>query len=439
MKSNNSKTSSSISSRDETNSDILYSNDPMDRPQYLKINSQILKLLIQEKASLLRSKWRQIVTGNKEKRIRDMIREKENEPTYIKLFDKIGFTLGVLNIAICQYFLLNIPSFFWLWYSIVVPLLLIMRVKHFRSLGWQYFLIDFCYFVIILTFLNIFVLNDSKWLFNILFIYTNGPMTIAIIVWRNSLVFHDYDKITSVYIHLLPCMLYYVGRWYKHEPLYTLQDTTVSCIKIQSNTDTSLTIIDFINASGVYLLWQLFYFIKTEVIDKDVLNCHPELITSLRWLSKDTKNPLAKAILKLCRKIGIFQKDENYDHTKIKTLVVFMVSQFIYTLSTFIITPFLFSSHIFHLIWIIFIFTMSVYNGASFYIDIFSARYLKNLEDKASQLFTTISSSYDNSPSNSEEFCDIIDSSSLDNNRDVTFSTTTSTRNQSDEYLYKTD
>lgn len=33
---------------------------------------------------------------------------------------------------------------------------------------------------------------------------SNGPLLWAIITWRNSLVFHDLDKITSVMIHAFP-------------------------------------------------------------------------------------------------------------------------------------------------------------------------------------------------------------------------------------------
>ncbi len=32
--------------------------------------------------------------------------------------------------------------------------------------------------------------------------------------WRNSLVFHSLDKVTSVYIHILPALLTYVWRWF---------------------------------------------------------------------------------------------------------------------------------------------------------------------------------------------------------------------------------
>ena len=61
---------------------------------------------LRNEANKLRSKWRKVVTGNECKRVRDHIRETEEQPRFIKLFDKVSFTLGVLNICACQFFLL---------------------------------------------------------------------------------------------------------------------------------------------------------------------------------------------------------------------------------------------------------------------------------------------------------------------------------------------
>jgi hypothetical protein len=36
------------------------------------------------------------------------------------------------------------------------------------------------------------------------FIYLQGPLAWALIVWRCSLVFSSFDKLVSVLIHLLP-------------------------------------------------------------------------------------------------------------------------------------------------------------------------------------------------------------------------------------------
>lgn len=335
--------------------------------------------VIRDHASKMRSKWRQVVTGDEKKKIREFIAEKESEPTYIRFFDKLAFTLGVLNIGVCQFFLLNQPEYFWLWYSLVMPAILVTRTYHFRSLGWQYFLFDFCYFTIFLTFIHLLlewlhvdVIITSR-LFRILFILTNGPLIVAIVAWRNSFVFHDYDKITSVYIHILPSMLYYCGRWRGRNSLIAAQSSL--CLA-----DTSLTFLDFFLAAIIYLFWQICYFIKTEVVDKEKLDRRPELLTSLRWLSKDMKNALANSVVNVCKRLRIYGYDEEPDPTSVKTKLVFIFSQFLYTLFTFIVTPPLYFSHAVNLGYIITIFTISIYNGASFYIDIFSKRYQRNLD-----------------------------------------------------------
>ena len=43
----------------------------------------------------------------------------------------------------------------------------------------------------------------------VMFGIANGPLALATYIFRNSLVFHDVDKMTSVYIHVLPLFLTY--------------------------------------------------------------------------------------------------------------------------------------------------------------------------------------------------------------------------------------
>lgn len=42
-----------------------------------------------------------------------------------------------------------------------------------------------------------------------------GPLACSVPAWRNSLVFHDLEKITSIYIHVFPALLLYSIRWYQ--------------------------------------------------------------------------------------------------------------------------------------------------------------------------------------------------------------------------------
>eukprot|EP01032_Pedospumella_encystans_P029460 gene29460-33270_t len=71
-----------------------------------------MERVFRDQATKLRSKFRKVVTGDEKKRIRDRIRETQDEPRYVKFFDKVAFTVGVLNMGVCQYFLLNRPDLF---------------------------------------------------------------------------------------------------------------------------------------------------------------------------------------------------------------------------------------------------------------------------------------------------------------------------------------
>ena len=125
------------------------------------------KKTMRRQAEMIRSKFRKVITGNEKRRIRDAIKDTGKRPTYIKFFDKVTFTFGVLILMSCEYFLLNKPTHYWLWYSIIFPVILLSRLIYFRTMLWAYFLFDFCYFSIFLSFINMYVLYNSTRIFKI--------------------------------------------------------------------------------------------------------------------------------------------------------------------------------------------------------------------------------------------------------------------------------
>lgn len=334
-----------------------------------------VKLAIKENSDRIRARWRKVVTGDPSKRVRDHLREQQEVPKYVKLSDKIAFTLGILNMGACQYFLMNRPDLFWLWYAIITPVLMCSRFFHYKQLRFHYFLLDFCYFTVANTLINLAFINYSASYFKAIFIMACGPLPIAILVWRNSLIFHEYDKIISVYIHILPCMLYYSLRWYN--PSFSSNTQSDVCTEA---TCEPLFIYDYIHALGFYVFWQICYFIKTEVLDKSKLDSNPDLSTSLRYMSKDSKNPLARQVLKYLRVVGLYGKNEYFDSNNFKTKAVFMASQLLLTIFCILPTPLFYYNQGIHFLYIVFIYTVAVFNGASFYIEVFSKRYNSKLD-----------------------------------------------------------
>lgn len=48
---------------------------------------------------------------------------------------------------VSEYVLLMMPERFWLWYSVMIPVLLLMRYPDYRQRKWLLFYFDFCYYV----------------------------------------------------------------------------------------------------------------------------------------------------------------------------------------------------------------------------------------------------------------------------------------------------
>ena len=314
-----------------------------------------------------------MLKSDKEYRVRNFLNDEiarvESEPQYIKIFDKLAFTLGVLNLSATQYFVFEEPGKFWMFYSFILPLLLLARYKHFKSNKMQYFLLDFCYAVNIATLLHLFCFYDTQYserFFRVAFILTTGPLPAAIPVWLCSLVFHDVDRTISVYIHTLPMCLYYTLKRAEDKPR-----------------DEPLVLIDYVYATLFYFCWQCLYLIKTEVLDRDKLAGDSSLQTSLRWLSSNTRNALSGSCLRLFRRLKLFSEDETFSSQSLKTKCVFVFSQLIFTWTAMIPTYWCWSSPGFNLFYICLIFTIAIYLGGSYYIDVFSRTYTLALEKAA--------------------------------------------------------
>jgi len=297
------------------------------------------------------------------------VTEIETEPQYIKVFDKIAFTLGVLNICCTEYYVVAEPGKFWMWYTIIVPILLATRWKHFKANKMQYFLLDFCYMVNIFTFIHLYLLCNkpcSEQVFRVAFILTTGPLPAAVPVWMNSLVFHDVDRTVSVYIHTLPMCLYYTLKTSDPAPHGTAPLNTT----------------DYVYALLFYLCWQSFYWLQTEVVDRDKLE-DEALLTSLKWLSTNTRNALSGGCLKLCRQLRLFGEHETFRPQDTKTKLVFVTSQAVFTLLAMVPTYWCWQSPAFNIFYICAIFTTAVYFGGSYYVDVFSKKYALALERAA--------------------------------------------------------
>jgi Protein of unknown function (DUF2838) len=120
-----------------------------------------------------------------------------NDKKAVTLREKLSFIGGVLNIFLSGFIIGGYPEYFHIWYTAQLLYYMPIRFYTYYIRGWGYFLADLCYCVNFLTMLSIWVFPNSKRLFVGTYFLAYGNNAIAVAMWRNSMVFHSLNKITT--------------------------------------------------------------------------------------------------------------------------------------------------------------------------------------------------------------------------------------------------
>jgi len=140
--------------------------------------------------------------------------------------DEMNFTMGVTSMMMTTIVSICFPAYFWILHFMKTAFYLPVRYFRFRKKGQELYLLDWCYVVtyistacIILAFLRItFGIQTALEEYNSVllraaFAMSCGPLIWSVYIFRNSIVFHDVDYMTSVFIHMSPFMLMWCLRW----------------------------------------------------------------------------------------------------------------------------------------------------------------------------------------------------------------------------------
>jgi len=248
----------------------------------------------------------------------------------------------------------------------------------YKKQNWHYFLLDFCYFANLCLLLYLFFFQTSGILFVLCFGMANGPLSWAVPTWRNSMVFHSLDKVTSVFIHIGPPVVTYSIRWF--------QSTNYPEYTICPDNDCNLPFYYFAILPFIpYTIWQIMYYVKVNIVSS-----HKNRMTSAKWLLEGSDRGL---IAKMSCMPPFGEKHK---------LFGFIFWQYIYTFLTLLPVYFLWYNQTYHLFFLIFITLISIWNGACFYFDVFSKRYVETLEKKEKKI-TELKNSIDRSSEKTEE------------------------------------
>merc|ERR1719278_325755 len=128
--------------------------------------------------------------------------------------------------------------------------------------------------------------------------------------------------------------------------------------------------------------WQISYLIATNVLLKSYLE-DKTVTTSYRYLMKGKKKQdIYKWAEKQLQMKGLLKKGEELDPDNYLGKLVFISVQLIYTLVMISHIRILYSSYTLSVIYIVSVFGVACWNGASYYIEIFSTRYNLQFETK---------------------------------------------------------
>ncbi|KAL0249446.1 hypothetical protein GEMRC1_004678 [Eukaryota sp. GEM-RC1] len=243
---------------------------------------------------------------------------------------------GICTLIICEFVFLVYPQWYPLAYvATMIPLVLI-RYFSYRKCKYHWFCLDLCYFINFLLVVLIVLLRHNVVLFQVCFAYAVGPLTFAIQLWQNALVFHDLDKLTSLFLHIQPSLVMFCLRW-----------------RLPNDLPDTFFLQSYVFAFITYFLWQTLYLVATEILSKS-LKEDDMLMTSLRWIRKSSRSG---SVLHF-----FFSRVPDSLHW-----LLFALLQVLYTFATMIPARLVYQYRSMHVVFIVLSILSSAYNGATFY------------------------------------------------------------------------
>ncbi|BGP40119.1 hypothetical protein JCM10450v2_004096 [Rhodotorula kratochvilovae] len=293
-------------------------------------------------------------------RMRDSVSKvivKWEEEKTVRLRDKISFLAGVMNVLGTALLLGFHPTWIPDWYSLQMLFYTPYRLYTYKRKMYHYFLFDLCYFVNLLAILYLWVFPGSAFLFEACYGLTLGSLGTAIATWRNSLVFHSLDKVISLAIHIFPPLVFTVIRHFYPEDLAFERYPALKELPHLSPWR-SMAI-----CMTTYMIWQLLYFHFVIQLRADKIR--EGRATSFTFLMNDKK----RLIGRIAGKVPPAWRES-----------AFMAGQAVYTFVTLIPPLFwLYDSKAWSSVYLVILFAVSAWNGASFYLEVFARKFEKEL------------------------------------------------------------
>ncbi|KIM83878.1 hypothetical protein PILCRDRAFT_818889 [Piloderma croceum F 1598] len=293
----------------------------------------------------------------------------------VRTRDKISFFGGVMSLLISALLFGMAPQWVHISYTVQALYLLPSRAYQYKKRSWHYFLFDLCYYVTALNFIYIWLLPQSPSLFVACYCLSHGSLASAVITWRNSLVFHDQDKVTSIFVHIYAPFTFTVIRHFYPDAEQRFPALT-ELPHLQP-------LRALVLSGGIYVVWQLLYW-KFVLIDRRTKITSGQRTTSFSWLLNDKRGVIGRTMSSV---------PEKYREA------AFMFGQLVYAIVTELPAVYvLYDSSFWSGAVLLGIFSVSVWNGGGFYIEVFGRKFERELEALRKELADTTARSGRSSP-----------------------------------------
>lgn len=290
------------------------------------------------------------------------------DPSSIMLRDKIAFFIGVLNVALIGFWMGKSPETYYHYWTFKSFVLFSLRWWTYRKKGYQYLMFELCYFGNFLAMIHVYFYPEYNVMRKTVFAVCSGPLMWSILAMRNSLVFHDMDKITTLMMHASPALTAWSLRWYPD------LRWTESVADVEEYT--TATWYEFVGLPVLfYLMWVIFYYILTFVLLKERIKRQGG-VTMFDLLKpkepKKAKNPLVRTILSA---------------PEATQPLIYLIFHGIAATLSFIPTYYFWQSFHLHTTALLFCLGISVWNGGNYYFKVFANRYTAQLQERSHRGF----------------------------------------------------
>jgi hypothetical protein len=292
--------------------------------------------------------------------------------------DELSFFIGVTNVMFSSWFIGAYPFAYWILHSVKIVVLLVLRLIDFSKRKLQFWLLDYCYVInyLILIYYLLSVAGVCpypKVVFRILFTSCVGPLALSIPAFRNSLVFHSTDQIVILAVHWSPNVAMWGMRWWSERLKNHFGDAfDIGCSEISGNEFKLFFDKDGCPAtfSEIYGLPVFLYVICWAT---------PYYLFFFIFAAKALKrNGYYTMFEDMVKTNSIIKKVVNLGGSKAKE-VKYMLAHGCCAYLSFFMGPLLWHSFALHTIYLIFIMSISIYNGGTFYFRVFAKKYYKDM------------------------------------------------------------